>query len=90
MKWLFVIISTCSISAGLYGNCVLADVGAGNHSIFATTFMRILNENTGVLDGHQLFTTLRKQVMMNAYQTPEYGDIRKAGHDGGDFLFVRQ
>ena len=90
MKWLFVIISTCSISAGLYGNSVLADVGAGNHSIFAATFMRILNENTGVLDGHQLFTTLRKQVMMNADQTPEYGDIRKAGHDGGDFLFVRQ
>ncbi len=23
-------------------------------------------------------------------QTPEYGDIRKAGHAGGDFLFVRQ
>ena len=68
----------------------VTDVGGGNHSIFAATFMRILNENTGVLDGHQLFTTLRKQVMMNADQTPEYGDIRKAGHDGGDFLFVRQ
>ena len=27
MKWLFVIISTCSISAGLYGNCVRADSG---------------------------------------------------------------
>jgi len=69
---------------------LVTDVGGGNHSIFAATFMRILNENTGVLDGHQLFTTLRKQVMMNADQTPEYGDIRKAGHDGGDFLFVRQ
>ena len=21
---------------------------------------------------------------------PEYGDIHRAGHDGGDFLFVRQ
>ena len=68
----------------------VTDVGGGDHSIFAATFMRILNENTSVLDGHQLFTTLRKQVMMNADQTPEYGDIRKAGHDGGDFLFVRQ
>ena len=27
MKWLFVIISTCFISAGLYGNCVRADSG---------------------------------------------------------------
>ena len=25
---------------------------------------------------------------MNADQTPEYADIRRAGHDGGDFLFV--
>jgi len=28
--------------------------------------------------------------MVNSDQTPEYGDIRKAGHDGGDFLFVRR
>jgi hypothetical protein len=68
----------------------VTDVGGGNHSVFAQSFMRILNENDGVLDGHQLFTTLRRQVMMGADQTPEYGDIRKAGHDGGDFLFVRQ
>jgi hypothetical protein len=27
--------------------------------------------------------------MLNSDQTPEYSDIRKAGHDGGDFLFVR-
>ena len=68
----------------------VSDVGGGNNSVFAAAFMRILNENTGVMDGNQLFTTLRRQVMINADQTPEYGDIRKAGHDGGDFLFVRQ
>lgn len=28
--------------------------------------------------------------MLDADQTPEYGNIRKAGHDGGDFLFVRR
>ena len=27
--------------------------------------------------------------MLNSDQAPEYSDIRKAGHDGGDFLFVR-
>ena len=69
----------------------VSDVGGGDNSVFAAAFMSILNENTGVLDGHQLFTELRKQVMMNTDdQTPEYGDIRKAGHDGGDFLFVRR
>jgi hypothetical protein len=28
--------------------------------------------------------------MTNADQIPEYADIRLAGHDGGDFLFVRK
>ncbi|MDP7667219.1 MAG: hypothetical protein QF738_04055 [Rhodospirillales bacterium] len=32
---------------------------------------------------------IRRPVMLAADQTPEYADIRKAGHDGGDFLFVR-
>ena len=42
------------------------------------------------MNGQELFVALRRQVQLNAYQIPEYGDIRKAGHDGGDFLFVRQ
>jgi len=29
-------------------------------------------------------------VMLSADQTPEYSDVRRAGHDGGDFLFVRR
>jgi hypothetical protein len=28
--------------------------------------------------------------MVNSDQMPEYADLRKAGHDGGDFLFVRR
>ena len=28
--------------------------------------------------------------MVAAEQTPEYLDVRNAGHDGGDFLFVRK
>ena len=28
--------------------------------------------------------------MVNAQQTPEYSDARNAGHDGGDFLFLRK
>jgi hypothetical protein len=66
------------------------DSGGGNHSVFAQAFLSILKQNTVVLDGHQLFTVLRKRVVISSEQTPEYGDIRKAGHDGGDFLFVRQ
>jgi hypothetical protein len=33
---------------------------------------------------------VRHKVVLNAEQTPEYSDIRLAGHEGGDFLFVRK
>ena len=66
------------------------DSGGGDHSAFAKAFLDVLTENKGVLDGHRLFTLMRRPVMVNSDQTPEYGDIRKAGHDGGDFLFVRK
>jgi hypothetical protein len=48
-----------------------------------------LNENEDIIDGTELFTRIRRQVMLNSEQTPEYSDIRKAGHDGGDFVFIR-
>tara|TARA_B100002003_G_C13922731_1_gene448591 strand:+ start:45 stop:290 length:246 start_codon:yes stop_codon:yes gene_type:complete len=63
--------------------------GKEEHSVFASAFIEALRENTGVLDGTELFTKIRRPVMLNSDQTPEYADIRKAGHDGGDFLFVR-
>jgi hypothetical protein len=66
------------------------DSGGGNNSVFASSFLSILRDNDGVLDASQLFSQLRPKVMVNSDQTPEYGDIHRAGHDGGDFLFVRQ
>jgi hypothetical protein len=64
------------------------DGGKGNHSVFASALIEALNENQGILDATLLFSKIRRPVMVNADQTPEYSDIRKAGHDGGDFLFV--
>jgi len=64
------------------------DAGGGGHSVFATQFLRALRENSGVLEAGSVFLMLRKAVMDNAHQTPEYGPIRFTGHDGGDFLFV--
>ena len=68
----------------------VTDGGSLGHSIFASAFLSILSENQGVLDGSNLFNLLREKVVINSDQTPEYGNIRKTGHDGGDFLFVRQ
>ena len=66
------------------------DSGGGNHSVFAKAFINALSENQNVLDGHKLLSIIRRPVMLESDQTPEYSDIRKAGHDGGDFLFVRK
>lgn len=62
--------------------------GRDNHSIFAAALLRALKDNTDVLEGQELFTKIRRPVVVNSDQVPEYSDIRKAGHDGGDFLFV--
>ena len=68
---------------------VLDRVGDSEHSIFATALLRVLTENDDVIDGTELFSLIRRPVMLSSDQVPEYADIRKAGHDGGDFLFVR-
>jgi hypothetical protein len=68
----------------------VADKSGGNHSPFASVFLDVLNSNNGVLDGTKLFNKMRRPVMLKADQTPAYSDVRKAGHEGGDFLFVRR
>ncbi len=64
--------------------------GAKEHSVFAGAFLSALRDNQDVLDGQQLFNLIRRPVVLNASQTPEYTDIRHAGHEGGDFIFVRR
>ena len=68
----------------------VADKGGGDHSPFAKAFIDVLQENASIMDGVQLFGKMRRPVMVAAEQTPQYSDVRNAGHDGGDFLFVRR
>ena len=42
------------------------------------------------MDGQALFDAIKRPVVLNADQTPQYTDIRHAGHDGGEFMFVRR
>jgi tetratricopeptide (TPR) repeat protein len=67
---------------------VLDSGGANGHSVFAAAFLNILQKNQEVMDGTTLFSRIRQPVMLNAAQTPEYSDIRKAGNGRGEFLFV--
>jgi len=64
--------------------------GKGGHSVFASCFIEALKENRDIIIATELFSKIRRPVMLNSDQTPEYSDIRKAGHEGGDFLFVRR
>jgi len=40
--------------------------------------------------GAAVFESLKRRVVLGSEQTPQYADIRKAEHDGGDFLLVRR
>ncbi len=66
----------------------VVDGGGGGHSVFARAFLDALGENQAILDGKGLFDRIKRPVVLNADQTPRYADIRKADHQGGDFLFV--
>jgi hypothetical protein len=70
------------------------DSAGGGHSAFAQAFMQLLKDNDGVLLGRELFRRLQLRVAAMAQrlavpQVPEYAPIRFAGHEAGDFLFVR-
>lgn len=76
---------TAIVSGGLEP---VADSGKGGHSVFANALLSALGENGDILEATALFKTLRGRVVVNADQTPHYADIRRAGHEGGEFLFV--
>lgn len=68
----------------------VADSGKSGHSPFAAALLNALRGNTGILDATSLFAELRRPVALNSEQVPQFADIRLAGHEGGDFLFVRR
>ena len=68
---------------------VIDSGGKGRHSVFASAFIQALQENKAIMDSTELFSNIRRPIMLNSDQTPEYSDIRKADHDGGEFIFVR-
>jgi Caspase domain/Glucodextranase, domain B len=73
------------------GNEPVADGGGGKYSIFAKYFIQALSSSKEqVISLEQLFYEhIRTQVAGNAMQIPEYKTIRNSGHEGGDFVFVR-
>ena len=79
---------TALVSGGLEP---VVDSGTGtNHSVFAQAFITALKKNRAILEGHAPFDKIKRPVILNANQTPQYSDIKMAGHEGGEFMFVRR
>ncbi len=76
---------TAIVSGGLKP---LAGKTASGHSQFANAFLSVLKDNKEVLVGQNLFQQLRGRLAVKAGQVPRYSTIRRAAHEGGDFLFV--
>lgn len=69
------------------------DSGSGGHSVFANALLKILGENSDLLEGNRLFDAIAPAVIKSSAefhynQTPTYRALTFAGHEGGDFLFV--
>ena len=66
------------------------DKGKAGHSPFASALLSTLKDTTDVITGTDLFKKIQRPVQLSADQMPVFADIRKAGHEGGDFIFVRR
>ncbi|AZZ93141.1 hypothetical protein EUZ85_21430 [Hahella sp. KA22] len=70
------------------------DSGGGDHSVFARAFIEALNTNNGLMDGNRLFISVLGDVRKRSQQfgidqIPDYGAIKYAGHEAGEFFFVK-
>ena len=71
----------------------VADSGGGTHSVFATVFLQVLQENKSVLEGQRLYSEVAARLATNPValqigQVPQYAPIRHAGHESGEFFFL--
>jgi hypothetical protein len=74
------------------GNEPVSDAGGGRHSIFAKHFLKGLqNMNERAFTSEELFEKyLEHPVQLGSSQTPNFQEIRKSKHDGGDFVFQKK
>jgi len=62
-----------------------------NRSVFFKYLSnRLLNNQEKYLSASQLFRQIEIPVGNNSPNTPQFGDIRNVGDEGGDFIFIRK
>ncbi|HUL07414.1 MAG TPA: caspase family protein [Candidatus Acidoferrum sp.] len=95
-NWVKVMVDKRSRTALTSGGVApVLDAGAGNHSIFAKALLDALAKNDGVIEGQRLHQEIATSVAyaagsFNVDQVPEYAPIKSAGHEAGDFFFVKR
>ena len=95
VKWYKVMMSKPSRVALTSGGLEpVADSGAGTHSMFANLFLQALHGNANVLAAQEVYSKIQPAIATagdntHTKQVPEYAPIKMAGHEAGDFLFVR-
>jgi hypothetical protein len=72
----------------------VVDSIGGRHSVFAESFPRALRSGPSVISGQELYGTIVAAVSTSTasrdfHQVPEYAPMKMAGHEAGDFFFVR-
>ncbi len=62
-----------------------------DRSVFLEYLVKRLNENTkDYISAEEIFGSMRNEIMNSSPVTPMYGEIKDAGDEGGDFIFVRK
>lgn len=62
-----------------------------DESVFLKYLMKRLDENQeDYLPSEQLFYSLKPAVLNNSDNVPQFGEVKNAGDEGGDFIFVRR
>ncbi len=69
------------------------DGGAGTNSIFARQLIDALTKRAEPFEAHELYREVAPRIEQasrgaGAQQEPQYGPLRHAGHEAGDFVFV--
>lgn len=88
-KWAKVASRTALTSGGVQP---VLDSGGGGHSIFASSLLETLQDNSGILPGPDLFYEVYQRVtgsgLNEVQQTPTFDVIDRTGDLGAPFFFV--
>lgn len=95
VKWYKIMISRPSRVALTSGGLEpVLDSSGGKHSLFAQLFIQALRKNSDAMATQELYQEIEpivatKTADLKVHQVPEYAPIKMAGHEAGDFVFVK-